>query len=116
MVFIYSTVSFSAISQEAEVKSTKKIQKIEIQTSAQCTICKDQIEKDMAFEKGVKSVDLDLETKILTVEYRTDKIDPDKLREAVSKIGYDADDVKADLKAYEKLPECCKKGGHDSEQ
>ncbi len=115
MVFIYSTVSFSAISQEAEVKNTKKIQKIEIQTSAQCTICKARIEKDMAFEKGVKSVDLDLETKFLTVEYRTDKTDPDKLREAVSKIGYDADDVAADLKAYEKLPECCKKGGHDHE-
>jgi copper chaperone CopZ len=115
MVFIYSTVSFSAISQEAEVKNTKKIEKIEIQTSAQCTICKDRIEKDMAFEKGVKSVDLDLETKFLTVEYRTDKTDPDKLREAVSKIGYDADDVAADLKAYEKLPECCKKGGHDHE-
>ena len=67
----------------------------------------------MTYTKGIKSVDLDLETKVLTLEYRTDKTDADKLRTAVSKIGYDADDVKADEAAYQKLPACCQKGGHD---
>jgi len=60
-------------------------------------------------EKGIKYVELDDETKIVTVEYRTAKTNPDEIRKAISKIGYDADDVEADPIAYEKLPACCKK-------
>ncbi len=101
------------ISQESKELNAKKVEKIEIQTSAQCSECKDRIEKDMAYVKGVKSVKLDLETKIVCIEYKTEKTDPDKLRFAISKIGYDADDVNADIKAYNKLPACCQKGGHD---
>jgi len=52
---------------------------------------------------------------VLTVEYKLGKTSPEKIRTAVSKIGYDADDVVADPKAYEKLPECCKKDGHHHE-
>ncbi|MBN2175787.1 MAG: heavy-metal-associated domain-containing protein [Bacteroidales bacterium] len=105
-------MGFIANSQE---EKDDKFKEIEIKTSAQCEMCKERIEKNMAFEKGVKDVVLDLETKVLTIKYRSDKTDPGKLKKAVSKIGYDADDVAADPKAYEKLPDCCKKGGHDHE-
>jgi periplasmic mercuric ion binding protein len=87
----------------------KKIDEVKIKTSAVCGMCKDKIEKNLIFEKGVKDVSLDLKTKIVTVEYRTNKTDPDKIRTAISKLGYDADQVPADPKAYEKLPGCCKK-------
>lgn len=50
-------------------------------------MCKDRIEKDIAYTKGVKSVKLDLDTKIVTIEYRTEKTDPNKLRDTISKIG-----------------------------
>ena len=63
----------------------------------------------MAFEKGVTSVELDDKTKIVTISYKTAKTDPDKLRKAISKLGYDADDVEAAPDAYAKLPACCKK-------
>ena len=115
MLVVFSTMSFFGMSQESNEKNTKKIETIKIQTSAQCSDCKDRIEKEMAYEKGVKSVNLDLETKIVSIDYKTDKTDPDKLRDAISKIGYDADDVPADQKAYNKLPACCQKGGHDHE-
>lgn len=113
-LLVFTSISFTAISQQTEENTYKKTEKVEIQTSAQCQMCKDRIEKDMAYEKGVKSVNLDIETKILTIEYRTDKTDPKKLKVAVSKIGYDADDVAADKKAYDKLLACCQKGGHDN--
>lgn len=85
------------------------IAEIEIQTSAQCGMCKESIEKTFAFEKGVKSSSLNLVTKIVTVQYNPRKTNPAKIRTAISKTGYDADDVPADKKAYEKLPPCCKK-------
>ena len=86
-----------------------KEKEIKIQTSAVCGMCKERIETNMAFEKGVKSVELDEETKEVTITYKTAKTDPDKLRKAISKLGYDADEEAADPEAYEKLPECCKK-------
>ena len=64
----------------------------------------------MAFEKGVKSVSLYDETKVLTIEYRNGKTYKEKLKKAITKIGYDADDLPADQKAHDRLPACCKKG------
>lgn len=98
-------ISSSVFSQEKERKTAE----ITIMTSAVCGMCKDRIEHDMAFEKGVKDVNLDLKTKEVSIVYQTKKTDPDKLREAITEIGYDADDLEADAKAYEKLPACCKK-------
>jgi cation transport ATPase len=82
---------------------------IEIKTSAQCSMCKETIEKAMAFEKGVVKANLDVETKVLSVTYKPAKTSPETIRKAVSAVGYDADEVKADEKAYSKLADCCKK-------
>ena len=87
----------------------KKTKEITIKSSVVCKMCKERIEHDMAFEKGVKSVNVRLKEKEIDIVYRPDKTTPEKLRIAVTKIGYDADDLEADPKAYEKLPRCCKK-------
>ena len=79
-----------------------------IQTSAICETCKKTLEHDMSFVKGVKNVTLDLDTKVLMVIYKTGKNNPQQLREAVTRSGYDADSLKADPKAYSRLPDCCK--------
>lgn len=85
------------------------IEKIKIQTSAQCGMCKEAIEETLAFERGVKKSVLIMKTKMVEVEYDKRRTNPDKIRKAISKIGYDADDLPADKKAYEKLEACCKK-------
>jgi copper chaperone CopZ len=86
-----------------------KFDTIKIKTSSQCDECKETIEEALAFEKGVKTADLDVETRIVTVTYKKSKTSPEKIRKAISKVGYDADDVAADQKAYSKLDACCKK-------
>jgi copper chaperone CopZ len=103
-------MSLVMINPATAQEKKKNSEEIKIQTSAVCGMCKDRIEHDLAFEKGVKSVVLDSDTKIVTVGYNPDKTNPDKIRLALSKIGYDADNVKADPEAYAKLPPCCKKG------
>ena len=92
---------------------SKKTAEIKIQTSAECDMCKKSIESGLAYEKGIKFSKLDVPTKVLTVTYNTDKTSPEKIKEAVSKLGYDADEVKADSAAYDKLPSCCKVGAHE---
>jgi mercuric ion binding protein len=85
------------------------LQTAKIKTSAVCDMCKATIERAVAYEKGVKAVSLDVKSRMLTVSYRPDKTNLDKIRTAVSKTGYDADSVTADPKAYEKIDACCKK-------
>ena len=92
-----------------------QVEKVQIQTSAICEMCKNTLERDLAFEKGIKSSVLDLETKILTVEYNAKKTDAEKIRKRITKVGYNADSVQRDLKAYNALPDCCKDGAHQDE-
>ncbi len=115
LAVLFISFSIAGIAQEEKEKKGKEITVMEVKTSAQCEMCKERIEKNMAYEKGIKFVELDLETKVLTLKYREDKTTSEQLRKAVSKIGYDADDVDADPVAYAKLPACCQKGGHDHE-
>ena len=85
---------------------------VKIKTSALCDMCKERIEHDLSFEKGVKSSIMDIETKKVTVVYNPAKTDAEKIRAAITKIGYDADSLKADEKAFSKLPECCQAPRH----
>ena len=86
---------------------------LKIKTSAQCESCKERIETKLNFTKGVKSAKLDLETKVATVIFDASKIKPEEIKSAINKTGYDADEMPANEKAYNKLPKCCKKGGHE---
>lgn len=80
-----------------------------IRTSAVCGMCKETIEKTMAYEKGVKESDLDVDSKMLTVKFDPKKTSLEKIRSAITKTGYDADGAAADEKAYNNLDPCCKK-------
>lgn len=82
---------------------------LKVKTSAQCEDCKERIENKLNFLKGVKSAALDLTTKEVTVVYDPAKTNPEAIRTAITKAGYDADEIPAEKKAYDKLPKCCKK-------
>jgi len=94
----------------AEDGKKKKTETVEIQTSAICGDCKVRLEKSLAFEKGVRAVELDEETKIISITYKIGKNDKESLKKAITKIGYDADEMPADQEAHDKLPACCQKG------
>lgn len=53
-----------------------------------CNNCKKKIENNIAFEKGVKDLQVNLEEKTVTVTYRTDKTDSKKVKSAIEKLGY----------------------------
>jgi cation transport ATPase len=91
---------------KAKADATAQVQ---LKTSAVCDMCKARLEKSLAYEKGVQAATLDVPTQMLTVTYRPDKTTPAALRTAVQRTGYDADAQPADARAYDKLPECCKK-------
>lgn len=97
------------VKAQDSLSSKNNIQTIRIKTSAVCDMCKETLEKAMAYEKGVKESNLDVESKILTVKYDAKKTSADKIKKAITLAGYDADELMADAKAYERLNACCKK-------
>ena len=109
-VFIMSVLmfAFSAFGQHKK----SKIDTAYINTSALCGDCKERIESTLNFQKGVKYADLSLETKIATCVYKPSKVSLDELRLALVRIGYDADEMKANPEAVKLLPKCCQPGGH----
>ena len=84
-----------------------------IKTSAQCDMCKKKIEDALRFEKGVSLATLEVKSATVKVVYNTAKTNPDKIRIAISTLGYDADSVPANKESYEKLHSCCKKPPHN---
>ena len=85
---------------------------IDIKTSAICEMCQYAIEHELTYTKGVKSANLDLDTKKVTIEYNENKTSPEELRKVIALVGYHADNIKRDSTAYENLPNCCKDGAH----
>ncbi|AII50789.1 heavy-metal-associated domain-containing protein [Hymenobacter sp. APR13] len=106
-----SLVSFSTQAQTAASAKAKGpgTEQVKLKTSAVCDMCKTRLEKAMAYEKGVQAAVLDVPSQVLTVSYRPDKTTPAALRSAVQKTGYDADSQPAEARAYDRLPDCCKK-------
>lgn len=93
---------FAITSLYAEMKEDS------IKTTAVCDECKERIESKFKQVRKLESYNLNFETGIFTVKYDTEKIELKEIKKIVSQLGYDADDIKADPKAYAKLPKCCK--------
>jgi periplasmic mercuric ion binding protein len=83
-------------------------EKATIKTSAQCEMCKENIETAVAKVDGVKKATLDVKTKELKVKYDAGAVSLDEIRKAITATGYWADNMMPDKNAYAALPACCK--------
>ena len=112
LIFMWCVLTTAVQAQQpvdTNVTQVNGLHVVKIKTSAVCDMCKETLEKAMAYEKGVKNSNLDVDTKVFTVTFDPKKTNLDKLRLAIAKAGYDADTVLADEKAYQSLHACCKK-------
>ncbi len=96
-------IAFAGISFARE---TSAVDTTQFKVSGVCGMCKSRIE-NAALIKGVKWTQWDLESEVLTVIYRSDKIEADAIHRAVAQAGHDTEKVKATDEAYMKLPRCC---------
>ena len=85
---------------------------VKIKTSAICEMCQETLERDLAFEKGVKEATLNLDDKVMSVVYNPKRTDAETIRKRITMVGYHADTLARDSVAYENLPICCKDGSH----
>lgn len=102
MLFVFASFTLSEGKKE-----------VEIQTNAQCGACKGRIEGKLNYVKGIQFAELNLDNKVVTVKFNPKKITELEIKNLISDIGYDADEVKADPVAQSELPKCCQPGGHE---
>jgi periplasmic mercuric ion binding protein len=78
-----------------------------IKVSGACDMCKTRIEK-AAKINGVIKAEWNTDTKILTLVYDPAKANSDDVQKKIVAVGHDTEKFKADDKAYNALPDCCK--------
>jgi cation transport ATPase len=100
LVIVFMAMSF--------VNMPRKKEKILIHTSAICDQCQVRIETGLLGQKGIYSAELNLSNQELTVVFNPDKINADQIRNYISNLGYDADEVKRNQSSFDNLPACCK--------
>ena len=66
-----------------------------------CESCVNKIKNNLRFEKGVKAINPDLNTKLVTIKYDSEKTNPDNLIKAFAKIKYKATVVEPENKDKE---------------
>ena len=62
-------------------------------TSIHCANCGKKVQENIAFEKGVKDLKVDVPGKTVTVTFNPAKTDTLKLKAALKKLGYSAEVV-----------------------
>lgn len=113
---VVALMGLTVFAQKAETQT------ITIQTNGTCEHCKKVMMDNVPQWKGVEKCTYDLKTAKVTITYQPQKTSPETLRQGISQLGYDADNVKANAEARAKLPSCCTQptsghsgcGGHGS--
>jgi mercuric ion binding protein len=113
----FLVIAFTAFlfSNNLSAQEQKTIQTATIKTAIYCDHCKncetcgDKFNRTLLKEKGVQMVVLDEKDMTIKVTYNSKKTDLPKIKQAIGKLGYDADEVKAEAVAYVGLDDCCKK-------
>lgn len=92
-----------------EGKTNYSLKTAVIKSSNQCGMCTITIGDALFALEGVKNVRADESTHTVTVQFLEEKISLQEIKKAITKVGYDADNLKANKAAYNKLHGCCKK-------
>lgn len=106
MVFGYAVSAQTNGTKTAKAK--KALSTAVIQTNGVCDKCEALFNENVPFYKGVKDYKYDAKTSQITVTFDESKTNVDAIRLQISKLGYNADNVKADAAARAKLPACCR--------
>lgn len=87
VLFVLMMLSLSVSAKNMTVCEKEKSE-VTYLVSMTCEKCQKRIENVLSFEKGVTGLNVNLSQKTVTIEYRKDKTSPEKLKEAIRKLGY----------------------------
>lgn len=90
---------------------TDEAGEIVLSSSIVCEMCKNTIEKDLAFAPGIKTSRVDIEKNEIYVKYNPKKISELDIKKRINELGYVADAMKPTAEQYARLHMCCRAPG-----
>ncbi len=88
---VASTINTSEISTLTDKKPAKKkgeIKDVTFNVHLHCANCVKKVEENIAFEKGVKGLEVSLENQTVAIKYDAAKTSEATLKAAIEKLGY----------------------------
>lgn len=76
------------ISADAQNKKKKELKEVNFNVYLHCEDCVEKVNENIAFEKGVKGLEVSLENQTVLIKYDVAKTSEDKLKAAIEKLGY----------------------------
>jgi len=101
---VLGTTSYAQMHDHSKMASTKTET---IKVWGNCESCQARIEKAAKID-GVTKASWDKTSKLLTLVYDPSKVKSDDVQKKIAAVGHDTEKFKADDKAYNSLPGCCK--------
>ena len=86
LILLTIAMFFAVVLQAQTIKEVVFTTEPEIE----CQNCVKKIKDNLRFEKGVKAINPDLDTKLVTIQYDSEKTNPENLIKAFAKIKYKA--------------------------
>ena len=106
ILILIATFSLVSLNTEAQTSTNNaKYESFDLKVGMTCNACKVNVEKCLAYEKGVKNFDIDLETKKVSIKYNPKKTDKETIKKSVAKLGYTVSDFKTSG-CKSKSPDC----------
>jgi len=72
-----------------------------------CEMCKNRIDEAAKDVVGVISADWDIDSKMLHLEFDTEKVSLETVEKAIATVGHDTENFRAPDNVYDELPGCC---------
>jgi len=92
IALILSIAAFNAQAQSR--KPVKETAEITFIVALHCQNCVKKVEANLPFEKGIKDIKVTLDDHTVWIQYDISKTDPDKLKAAIEKLGYEVHGTK----------------------
>lgn len=86
----FAALAVAAVCHAKDIKTVV----LTTQPEMHCENCEKKIKGNIRFEKGIKSIKTDLNTKTVTIEYDADKTNVQHIIDGFRKIKYEAKEVK----------------------
>ena len=89
LVLLLALMFSFSIATEAQ----KEKKNVTFSVNMSCENCKKKIERNIAYEKGVQDLKVNLKENTVTVKFDASKTDVKKLKDAIKKLGYEVEEV-----------------------
>ena len=76
------------VSADAQNKKKKELKDVDFNVYLHCEDCVEKVNENIAFEKGVKGLEIKFEDQTVSIKYDAAKTSEDVLKAAIEKLGY----------------------------